>query len=176
MPTDGRGVERRRVARIFGAERCVSGKSQTASISTKILPKRLLDTTFSRAPVSLRVRLIAGSTGRRTGRTHFNDFMLASTSVRHVQEYSKGARQFVRILGRSLNEAGRSWNDIGSVLEIGCGMGASSGSFDHSSRSWDICANDVIEEGRASRRRSSTSERFPLLEAAPSLASTGSTS
>jgi SAM-dependent methyltransferase len=58
-----------------------------------------------------------------TGRVHYNDFMLTSAEPEKVASYRDGATQFVDILERSVTEAGRSWDSLEAVMEVGCGYG-----------------------------------------------------
>jgi SAM-dependent methyltransferase len=101
-------------------------------IPTKILPKNVLDAlkrTRLIYDVARQIRFAAGERlGARvvqglSGRVHYNDFMLTSPGPSHVESYLRGAVQFVEILERSCAEAGREWDSIEAVLEVGCGYG-----------------------------------------------------
>lgn len=141
-------------------------------ISTKMLPRPLLDA-IKRSPglysLGRRARFNLGSLlGARSvpgvGRVHFNDFMLDSTRAPDVEHYSRGARQFVGILDRALEEAGRSWDDVNSVLEIGCGYGRIVRELRSQHPKLDIYVNDVMDEGAQFTAREFNARQIPLLE------------
>ncbi len=146
------------------------------SISTKILPKSAVDA-IKRSPtlygVGRKLRFGIGSLmGARAvpglpGRVHYNDFMLDSNGADDVERYANGAREFVGILGRSLEEAGRSWTDVGSVLEIGCGYGRIVRELRSQQPALDIHVNDVIDEAARFTATEFNTRPVPLLEAAP---------
>ena len=91
------------------------------SLPTKFLPEEMLNS-IKRAPpiyaIGRRIRFALGTVlGARavkgiSGRVHYNDFMLNSTTPSDVESYQRGAKQFVDILERSLSEAGRDWASI----------------------------------------------------------------
>jgi SAM-dependent methyltransferase len=102
------------------------------TVPTKILPKNLLDKVKRSRPVYDAARRLRFALGERlgarpveglTGRVHYNDFMLASADPAKVERYRNGAMRFVDVLQRSVTEAGRSWDSIDAVLEVGCGYG-----------------------------------------------------
>ena len=102
------------------------------AVPTKILPKGLLDKVKRSRPVYAAARRLRFAVGEQlgsrrvdglSGRVHYNDFMLTSADPDKVASYRNGATQFVAILQRSITEAGRSWDSLGAVLEIGCGYG-----------------------------------------------------
>ena len=146
------------------------------AISTKMLPKPMLDA-IKRSPklysLGRRLRFGIGSLlGARvvsgiTGPVHFNDFMLDSNSADEARGYANSARQFVSLLGRSLEEAGRSWTEISSVLEIGCGYGRIVRELRSQQPHVDIYVNDVNEEGARFTASEFNARRISLLEAAP---------
>jgi SAM-dependent methyltransferase len=103
-----------------------------AAIPTKVLPKDLLDKIKRTRPVYNLARRVRFAIGERlgarpveglTGRVHYNDFMLTSAEPEKVASYRDGATQFVDILERSVTEAGRSWDSLEAVMEVGCGYG-----------------------------------------------------
>ena len=57
------------------------------------------------------------------GRVHFNDFMLEATSPEAVAGYKGGAANVIALIDRSLEAAGRSWADVRTWLDFGCGYG-----------------------------------------------------
>jgi SAM-dependent methyltransferase len=103
-----------------------------AAIPTKVLPKDLLDKIKRTRPVYNLARRVRFAIGERlgsrpvdglTGRVHYNDFMLTSAEPGKVASYRNGATAFVDILQRSVTEAGRSWDSLEAVMEVGCGYG-----------------------------------------------------
>ena len=103
-----------------------------SELSTTFLPERVLNTIKRSRPIyaiARRIRFGIGSAlGSRTvpgvsGPVHYNDFMLFSTGQQQVQRYAEGARLFVDIIGRALQDVGRDWPEVEAVLEIGCGYG-----------------------------------------------------
>jgi SAM-dependent methyltransferase len=103
-----------------------------AAIPTKVLPKDLLDKIKRTRPVYNLARRVRFAIGERlgarpveglTGRVHYNDFMLTSAEPEKVASYRNGATAFVDILQRSVTEAGRSWDSLEAVMEVGCGYG-----------------------------------------------------
>jgi SAM-dependent methyltransferase len=102
------------------------------AIPTKVLPKDLLDKIKRTRPVYNLARRVRFAIGERlgarpveglTGRVHYNDFMLTSAEPEKVASYRNGATAFVDILQRSVAEAGRSWDSLEAVMEVGCGYG-----------------------------------------------------
>lgn len=99
---------------------------------TKIIPEPVLDL-MKRSPYvygparKLRVGVGRVMPPRRLpglrGRVHFNDFMLGGTSPESVATYREGAENVVALIDRSLVEAGRTWDDVRSWLDFGCGYG-----------------------------------------------------
>ncbi|WP_232065956.1 class I SAM-dependent methyltransferase [Mycobacterium heidelbergense] len=125
-------------------------------LSVKILPANVLNTIKRARPiyaVARRARFAAGSLlGARTlpgldGRVHYNDFMLGSSNPADVQVYHRIAQEIVSRLGRSLNEAGRDWDTLGSVLEVGCGYGRIVRELRNAVPADRIYVSDVIDEG-----------------------------
>ncbi len=126
------------------------------SLSTKILPANALNTIKRVRPiyaVSRRARFAVGSLLRaRTvpgldGRVHYNDFMLISTNPVDVHDYRCMAVEFVEQLGRSLKEAGRDWDTLGRVLDVGCGYGRIVRELRNTVPADRIHVSDVIDEG-----------------------------
>jgi SAM-dependent methyltransferase len=126
------------------------------NLSVKILPPHVLNTIKRARPIyaaSRRARFAIGSLlGARTvpgldGRVHYNDFMLTSTNPAAVHEYRRTAEEFVGQLDRSLKEAGRDWDTVGSVLEIGCGYGRIVRALRNTVPTNRIHVSDVIDGG-----------------------------
>lgn len=125
-------------------------------LSVTILPPNVLNAIKRARPVyavSRRARFAIGSLlGARTvpgldGRVHYNDFMLVSTNPADVHEYCRTADEFVGQLGRSLKEAGRDWDTVGSVLEVGCGYGRIVRELRKTLPAKRIHVSDVIDGG-----------------------------
>ena len=125
-------------------------------LSVKVLPPNVLNAIKRARPVyavSRRVRFAIGALlGAREvpgldGRVHYNDFMLVSTNPTDVCEYRRTAEEFVGQLGRSLKEAGRDWDTVRCVLEIGCGYGRIVRELRKTVPADRICVSDVIEGG-----------------------------
>jgi len=142
-------------------------------ISTKVLPKDILDSIKRTRPVyafGRRVRFALGSRlGARvvpglSGRAHYNDFMLSSTDAGHVGGYRRGAQEFVDLLGRSLQEAGRDWNSIDACLEVGCGYGRIVRELRDRLDPSHIYVTDVIEEGARFTAAEFGATAIPVIE------------
>lgn len=127
-----------------------------ARLSVKVLPPNVLNTIKRSRPiytVSRRARFAVGSLlGARTvagldGRVHYNDFMFVSTTPADVQTYRRAAEEFVGQLSRSLNEAGRDWDTVSAVLEVGCGYGRIVRALRNTVPADRIHVSDVIEGG-----------------------------
>ncbi|QAY96655.1 hypothetical protein CWB41_13715 [Methylovirgula ligni] len=103
-----------------------------SKIGTRVLPQNLLNKVKQARPVYTVARRVRFAIGERlgarpvaglTGRVHYNDFMLASADPQTVASYRDGANRFVDVLQRSVVEAGRTWDSLEAVLEVGCGYG-----------------------------------------------------
>lgn len=125
-------------------------------LSVTILPPKLLNTIKRARPiyaVGRRGRFAIGALlgARRVpgldGQVHYNDFMLVSTNPADVREYRRTAEEFVGQLGRSLKEAGRDWDTVGSVLEVGCGYGRIVRELCKTVPANRIYVSDVIDSG-----------------------------
>jgi SAM-dependent methyltransferase len=125
-------------------------------IPTKVLPKNALDAGKRTRPVYNAAKTLRFAVGERlgarqvqglSGRVHYNDFMLASPNPEHVASYLRGAADFVDILQRSCVEAGRGWNSIEAVLEIGCGYGRTIRELTKRISASRISVSDVIDAG-----------------------------
>lgn len=101
-------------------------------MNTKILPESILSK-VKKNKAAYRLargsRAFVGSVlGSRAvpgvvGKVHFNDFMLVSTEPEDTANYMRCSRETVDQLTIALASAGKTWADIGSVLEFGCGYG-----------------------------------------------------
>jgi SAM-dependent methyltransferase len=81
------------------------------------------------------------------GRVHFNDFMLEDTSPKGVERYGDRAMNVIRFIERSLDSAGRSFDDIHSWLDFGSGYGRVIRFLVQRTDAKRVYASDVIEEG-----------------------------
>ncbi len=143
-------------------------------LPTKVLPKSLLDTVKRTRPVyqlgrkarfALGSRMGARYVGPLRSRAHYNDFMLSSTSQEHIESYQRGAIEFVDILGRALTEAGRSWDDVNSCLEVGCGYGRIVRELRRELPADAISVCDVIDEGARFTAAEFGARKLPVVEA-----------
>jgi SAM-dependent methyltransferase len=143
-------------------------------VRTKLLPTNVLNTvkrTRLVYQVGRKARFALGSyMGARyvpalASRAHYNDFMLSSTSADHIGSYQRGAVQFVGILGQSLREAGRDWQDVESCLEIGCGYGRIVRELRREISASAISVCDVIDEGACFAAAEFGARRVPVVEA-----------
>jgi SAM-dependent methyltransferase len=98
---------------------------------TKILPERALDVIKRNAIAYTALRKVRMGVGRFvpprrvagvTGRVHFNDFMFTSDADAQ-QWYVGGAENVIGLIDRSLEAAGRSFDELRGVLDFGCGYG-----------------------------------------------------
>ncbi|MGE3245593.1 MAG: class I SAM-dependent methyltransferase [Beijerinckiaceae bacterium] len=133
----------------------------------------MLNTIKRSRPVYAAGRKLRFAIGSRLGareipgigsRAHFNDFMLTSANPKLVAEYVAGARQFVGILERSLNEAGKDWRDVDACLEVGCGYGRIIRELRHKLHPSKIYAADVIDEGARFAASEFGVNNIPVLE------------
>jgi SAM-dependent methyltransferase len=125
-------------------------------VKTKIIPDGLLQA-LKRSPrvyqAARRVRMQVGRVvpPRRfdglPGRVHFNDFMLDDTTPGGVERYRDRAMNIVRLIERSLERGGRSFDDIRSWLDFGCGYGRIIRFLAERTDPARVYASDVIEEG-----------------------------
>ena len=143
-------------------------------MKTKLLPTNVLNAvkrTRLVYQVGRKARFALGSyMGARhvpalDSRAHYNDFMLSSTSADHLRSYRRGAVEFVDILGRSLQEAGRDWHSVKSCLEIGCGYGRIVRELRHKLPPQAISVCDVIDEGARFTAAEFGVRRVPVIEA-----------
>jgi SAM-dependent methyltransferase len=125
-------------------------------LTVKVLPPKVLDTIKRSRPVyavGRRARYAIGSLlgARRVpgldGRLHYNDYMLGSTKPVDVQGYRRTGIEVVGQLSRSLEEAGRGWDTVGAVLEVGCGYGRVVRELRKTVPAERIYVCDVIDEG-----------------------------
>ena len=142
-------------------------------LTTKLLPTNLLNMVKRSRPIysaARRMRFTAGTAlGSRfvaglDSRAHYNDFMLNSTNRTDVESYRRGAQAFVDILGNSIKAAGRSWDSIGRVLEVGCGYGRIIRELRSKVPSDRIDVCDVIDEGARFTAAEFGVRRVPVIE------------
>lgn len=142
-------------------------------VSTKILPKDILDSIKRSRPVytlgrrmrfALGTRLGARPVPGLSGRAHYNDFMLSSTEPGHVESYRRGAFEVVEILERSLKECGRDWSSIEACLEVGCGYGRIVRELRERIPAARIHVTDVIEEGARFTAAEFGARAIPVIE------------
>lgn len=142
-------------------------------LSTKILPDAVLNNVKrSKLVYNLgrRIRFRIGSAlGARhvegiPGRCHYNDFMLRSTTSEAAAAYQNSAIQFVGILEDTLGSVGRTWEDVGRVLEIGCGYGRIVRVLKERVPPSKIYVSDVIEEGADFSAIEFGVNKMPVLE------------
>lgn len=123
---------------------------------TKVIPDSLLDL-MKRSPYlygpARKLRMGVGSLlpprsypGVR-GRIHPNDFMFEGTTHRGVAKYRRGAENVMAFVSRSLDEAGRSWDDIRYWLDFGCGYGRVVRALLDRVEPSRVYVTDVIQEG-----------------------------
>ncbi len=145
------------------------------SLPTKILPKSVLDSVKRTRPVYTAGRKVRFALGSRMGarpvpglrgQVHYNDFMLTSPDTAHVESYLRGAKQFVDILGQSLAEAGRDFDNVGALLEVGCGYGRIVRELRDRVPASKIHVTDVIDEGARFAASEFGVTKIPLLEEA----------
>jgi SAM-dependent methyltransferase len=125
-------------------------------MQTKIIPEAVLDLVKRSPYVYVPARKLRMGVGRVVpprrvpgvrGRVHFNDFMLDGTSPAAVARYKEGAENVVALIERSLGESGRTWDDIGSWLDFGCGYGRVVRVLVERVDPERIYVTDVIDEG-----------------------------
>lgn len=145
------------------------------SLPTKFLPEEMLNAIKRTPPIyaiGRRIRFALGTVlGARavkgiSGRVHYNDFMLNSTTPSDVESYQRGAKQFVDILERSISEAGRDWASIGACLEVGCGYGRIVRELRTHLPASQIYVSDVIDEGAVFAAREFGVHKAPVFEEA----------
>jgi SAM-dependent methyltransferase len=81
------------------------------------------------------------------GRVHFNDFMLDDTTPAGVLRYRDRALNVIRLIEQSLERGGRSFEDIRSWLDFGCGYGRVMRFLVERVDPERVHASDVIHEG-----------------------------
>ncbi|MBV8848964.1 MAG: class I SAM-dependent methyltransferase [Methylobacteriaceae bacterium] len=143
-------------------------------MKTKLLPTNVLNAvkrTRMVYQVGRKARFAFGSyMGARyvpalDSRAHYNDFMLSSTSADHLRSYRQGAVDFVGILERSLQEAGRDWQGIEACLEVGCGYGRIVRELRHKLPAQAMSVCDVIDEGARFTAAEFGVRRVPVVDA-----------
>ena len=101
-------------------------------MNTKVLPESVLNKIKSNRTVYQIARGARSSVGSLLGgrnipgvpgKVHYNDFMLDSTDPKDVVHYLGAARATVAQLEESLGAAGKTWQDVQSMLEFGSGYG-----------------------------------------------------
>lgn len=87
----------------------------------------MTDTPPRFAALRMLKRLVAPPAPRRLpgvpGRVHPDDTMLYDESAQSIEDYLRAARSAVDNLERALSEVGRSFEDVESCLDFGCGYG-----------------------------------------------------
>jgi SAM-dependent methyltransferase len=145
------------------------------NLSTKVLPKNILNAVKRTRPVYNAARQLRFALGTRlgtrtvpgiSGRVHYNDFMLSSPDPAHVESYLQGAVRFVDILQRSHAEAGGAWASIEAALEVGCGYGRIVRELQSRLPPSRIFVSDVIDEGAAFTAAEFGVTKVPVLERA----------
>jgi SAM-dependent methyltransferase len=125
---------------------------------TKILPDGVLDALKRNRRLYQAARRARMQVGRVVpprrleglpGRVHFNDFMLEDTTPTGVERYRDRAMNVIRLIERSLESGGRSFDDIRSWLDFGCGYGRVIRFLVQRTDPECVHASDVIEEAVA---------------------------
>ncbi|MEK6274221.1 MAG: class I SAM-dependent methyltransferase [Actinomycetota bacterium] len=125
-------------------------------MKTKIIPDGLLEALKRNEHVYQAARRVRMQVGRVVpprrleglpGRVHFNDFMLEDTTPRGVERYRERALNVIRLIERSLDSGGRSFDDIRSWLDFGSGYGRVIRFLVQRTDPKLVYASDVIEEG-----------------------------
>jgi SAM-dependent methyltransferase len=146
-----------------------------SKIGTRILPQNILNEVKKARPVYTVARKLRFALGERlgsrpveglTGRVHYNDFMLTSADPEKVASYRNGATQFVDILQRSATEAGRNWDSLAAVLEIGCGYGRIVRELAKRLPASRISVSDVIDGGARCTAAEFGVQKVPPIEQA----------
>jgi SAM-dependent methyltransferase len=123
---------------------------------TKLLPDAILDVVKRNRhayQAGRRVRMAIGRVvpPRRfpdlPGRVHFNDFMLEDDSPAGRAKYRAEAMNVVDLIERALAEDGRTWEDVESWLDFGCGYGRVLRFLVERVPPERVWASDVIREG-----------------------------
>jgi len=126
------------------------------TITTKFLPETMINVLKANRHVyqaARTARMSFGSlVGARSlpgipGRVHFNDFMLESTEPAGVATYMRCAREVISQLEDALAAAGKTWRDLRSVLEFGCGYGRITRLLVQKVEPARVTVCDVIGEG-----------------------------
>ncbi len=81
------------------------------------------------------------------GRVHTNDLMLFDSSRESIENYLRAARSAVDIVAEALAEVGRSFDDVTSCLDFGCGHGRVLRLLQQKVAAQRITACDLDEEG-----------------------------
>ena len=99
---------------------------------TTLVPAKVLDQVKRNRALYQAARDIRMAAGRMLpprcvpgieGRVHYNDFMLMSTSTDGVNGYRDGALDVIANIEHALDECGRTFDDVDSWLDFGCGYG-----------------------------------------------------
>lgn len=80
------------------------------------------------------------------GRVHPNDFMTNTLSRARLETYAYYSRRHFERLGEELARVGKSWADIGSVIDFGCGYGRITRWLATVMAAGNVTACDVQEE------------------------------
>jgi SAM-dependent methyltransferase len=125
-------------------------------VRTKIVPDEVLDLLKRNRHAYRAARRVRTAVGRVVpprrfadlpGRVHFNDFMLEDDSVAGITRYRTEALNVLANVEAALTKAGRSYEDVGSWLDFGCGYGRVLRFLTQRVPAERISATDVIREG-----------------------------
>jgi SAM-dependent methyltransferase len=81
------------------------------------------------------------------GRIHFNDFMFLNSSPQEIASYAERAQNVITLIEESLAAAGKTFDDIESWLDFGCGYGRVIRFLVQGVPPERIFASDVVKEG-----------------------------
>lgn len=80
------------------------------------------------------------------GPVHYNDFMLRSLNDADIKAYVEGAKTFVNYLEAQLEKARKTWEDVDSAFDVGCGYGRITRIVTQKMEGKKICVCDVIDD------------------------------
>jgi len=126
------------------------------AITTKVLPETILNALKANRHIYQAARSARMSFGALVGarqlpgipgRVHFNDFMLDSAEPSGIATYMRCSQEVIGQLEDALALAGKTWKDVRSVLEFGCGYGRITRLLIQKVESARVTVCDVIGEG-----------------------------